>query len=111
MKTTLVIVLMAAFFAADAQKKTPPKKTTTPTGKVLPVFKNSVDSFSYAIGLEGASYYRNQGAEQINPDMVKKAFEDVYGNKTLLLTPEQTNMNIQQRLQEFAANKMKAAKA
>ena len=72
---------------------------------VSTVLKTSIDSFSYAIGLEGASYYKNQGVTQVNSEVVRKAFEDVYGNKPLLLTPELTNATIQQRLQVFAAVK------
>lgn len=108
MKKFLILVLLIPVSAAYAQKKPIPKKTLPV--KTMPIFRNSMDSFSYAIGLEGAAYYKNQGVTQVNADLVKRAFEDVYGNKTLLLTPEQTNMTIQQILQACQAEKMKGIK-
>jgi len=110
MKKTLIICFVAVSFASQAQtKKTPVKKSTTVTKTVSkPVsssLKNSVDSFSYALGLEGAAYYKSQGAKKINADLVKKAFEDVYNGKKLLLTPEQSSMTIQTKLMEYMNNK------
>lgn len=37
--------------------------------------------------------------------MVKKAYDDVYSNKTPLITPEQCNMTIQTKLQEYMSQK------
>ncbi len=42
--------------------------------------------------------------------MVAKAFDDVFGNKKILLTPEQSNMSIQKRMQEYMTNKAKVEK-
>ena len=97
MKKILIIICITSVTTAYAQvKKTATKKNVSPT--TTPVFKNSVDSFSYAIGLEGASYYKSQGATTINSALIKKAFDDVYGKKTLLLTPEQSTLCIQTKL-------------
>ena len=97
MKKILIIICITSVTTAYAQvKKTTTKKTVNTT--TSPVFKNSVDSFSYAIGLEGASYYKSQGATTINSALIKKAFDDVYGKKTLLLTPEQSTLCIQTKL-------------
>ena len=109
MKKTLIICFVAVTFASQAQtKKTPVKKVKTVTktvSKSESAFKNSVDSFSYALGLEGAAYYKSQGAKKINSDLVKKAFDDVYNGKKLLLTPEQSSMTIQSKLMEYMSNK------
>ena len=37
--------------------------------------------------------------------MVKKAYDDVFNNKKLLISEEQANMTIQKKLQEFMAKK------
>ena len=71
MKNILIIFCIIFSVAGKAQTK----KTTlaqkkvskqTVTKPAFPLFKNSVDSFSYAIGLEGAAYYKSQGAKKIN---------------------------------------------
>lgn len=112
MKKILSIIICASVAVAQAQvKKTTTKKATdkiifTPP-KVIstPLLRTSIDSFSYAIGLEGAAYYKSQGATTINTALVKKAFDDVYGNKSLLLTPEQSSMSIQTKLMAYMNSK------
>ena len=68
------------------------------------------DSLSYAIGVQVAEYYKTQGVEHVNTDYVKKAFSDVFNNKSLLISEDECNMNITQKLQEFMANKVSGAK-
>ena len=102
----ILIICIASISAVQAQvKKTTTAKSSTTTKTTTRVFKNSIDSFSYAIGLEGASYYKSQGITSVNSALIKKAFEDVYGNKTLLLTPEQSTMTIQNKLMEYMREK------
>ncbi|MDB5222863.1 MAG: hypothetical protein JWN83_1530 [Chitinophagaceae bacterium] len=106
----ILIICIASITVAQAQVKKPVPKKAVTTTVIAPVFKNSIDSFSYAIGLEGASYYRSQGATTINSALVKKAFDDLYGKKTLLLTPEQSTVTIQHKLMEYMNNKNSAVK-
>jgi FKBP-type peptidyl-prolyl cis-trans isomerase len=111
MKKILIIICIGSITYAQAQvKKTTAAKSSTTTKSSTPVFKNSVDSFSYAIGLEGASYYKSQGATSVNSALIKKAFDDVYGKKTLLLTPEQSTMTIQTKLMAYMNSKSSAVK-
>lgn len=118
MKKLLLFVCIGAMATTQAQvkkttttKKTNSKVVSTPQKTVTPgLLKNSVDSFSYAIGLEGASYYKSQGATAVNSAIVKKAFDDVYGKKTLLLTPEQSSMTIQTKLMTYMNSKSSAIK-
>ncbi len=70
----------------------------------------SIDSISYAMGIQTAQYYKSQGIEKINAAMVKKAYSDVFDNKTTLLSPEQANMTIQKKMQEFMMQKASAQK-
>jgi FKBP-type peptidyl-prolyl cis-trans isomerase FklB len=117
MKKILIIICASVTVAqAQVKKTTTTKKATnkvvlTPPKTVSDaLLKTSVDSFSYAIGLEGASYYKSQGVTAVNAALVKKAFEDVYGNKPLSLTPEQSSMSIQNKLMAYMANKNSAVK-
>src|ERR1017187_3561542 len=90
----ILFILPVLFSISYAQTKKPAVKTVakkTPEKVVL----NTTDSLSYAMGVQTAEYYKAQGAQNINPAMVKKAYDDVYTNKTLLISPEQCNMNIQ----------------
>lgn len=97
----------------SAQQKTKEKsngtKIKTKTDNTE-LFKNSDDSLSYALGLEGALYYKQQGIKNLNSVMVKKAFDDVNNNKTPLIEKEKANMLIQRKLQEYMAAKAKAEK-
>lgn len=110
MKKILIIICIVSVSAAHAQVKKTITKKPVITKATTPVFKNSIDSFSYAIGLEGASYYKSQGVTGVNSALVKKAFDDVYGKKTLLLTPEQSTMTIQTKLMAYMNSKSSAVK-
>ncbi len=92
------------------KQKTIPAKKPVIQNKTLPVFKTSLDSFSYAIGVEAASYYKSQGARGINYNLVQKAFQDVFGDKPLLLTSQICNMTVQKQMQEFTSNKSQTQK-
>ena len=106
MKNFLILfICLASTVIAQAQVKKPITNKATVTKASTSIFKNSTDSFSYAIGLEGAAYYKSQGATTINSALVKKAFDDVYGKKTLLLTPQQSTMTIQNKLKKYMENK------
>lgn len=83
------------------------KKPVTRAKSVL----SPADSLSYAMGVQTAEYYKSQGAENINPEMVQKAYNDVFNSKTLLISPEQCNMTIQTKLQEFMMAKVTTEKA
>lgn len=106
MKNILIIIgVIITTFAQAQTKKSVAVKKPVPTKQTAAVFKNSIDSFSYAIGVEGASYYKSQGADKVNTEMVRKAFDDVFNNKPILLTSEICNMTVQKKLQEFMSSK------
>ncbi len=85
MKNILIIICagITSFTYAQSKKPVVTKKPVVEK-KALPVFKNLLDSFSYAIGEQSASYYKAQGINEINYEYVKKAFQDVCGNKPIL---------------------------
>lgn len=112
-----LISLASMTVSAQATKKpaTAVKKTTTTTAskpaaqKAAPAqpasLKNSLDSFSYAVGLSLANFYKEQGVQNINNALVMKALNDVKAGKQLL-TEEQINSCIMDYMQ--VAKKEKA---
>lgn len=106
MKTIFWLLLLAAPVSQAQTKKPAPK----PVAKAAPVKMTSTDSLSYSIGVQVAEYYKTQGVEKVNTEYIKRAFNDVYNNKTLIISEEACNMNIQQKLQEFMGKKISADK-
>ncbi|MGN6804150.1 MAG: FKBP-type peptidyl-prolyl cis-trans isomerase [Ginsengibacter sp.] len=88
------------------------KKKVTATAKTnLSKPANSIDSLSYAIGVQVAEFYKQtQNVDKINPEFVSKAFKDVYNNQPLAISEDEANMFIQQKLQDYMAKKIKAVK-
>lgn len=102
---TVFLALLLPFSVSFAQNKKPVLKVVKSAAAL-----SATDSLSYAIGVQVADFYKNQGVEKINSALVKKAYDDVYGNKILILSQEQANMTIQQKLQEYMTNKTSAVK-
>src|SRR5687768_18231937 len=106
MKKILIVicVTLTSLTYAQTKKTTTTKKTTVketgPVNNNTPVIKTPMDSFSYAIGLQAASYYKAQLGGEVNTGLVKRAFDDVYSNKPLLITQEVCNATVQNKLQE-----------
>ena len=95
MKKLVISVFVLAFSVgaiAQATKKPVAAKTTKTTTKTTtqkaPVtsvaMKTSLDSFSYALGLSIANFYKEQGVKNINNTLVLKALNDSKANKPLL---------------------------
>jgi FKBP-type peptidyl-prolyl cis-trans isomerase FklB len=105
--------------AAQATKK--PTTSRPATGKPVqkpgaykPVaasafLKSSVDSFSYAVGLSLANFYKEQGVKNINSALVVKAINDVKNGKQQL-TEEQVNTCIMGQMQLAKAEKSSGSK-
>ncbi len=103
----ILFILPVLFSISYAQTKKPAAK---PVAKTAPekVVLNSIDSLSYAIGTQTAEYFRTQGADKVNSAMIKKAYDDVYANKTLLISPEQCSMMVQNVIQESQKKQQEA---
>jgi FKBP-type peptidyl-prolyl cis-trans isomerase FklB len=106
MKKLLIIVCVVGTSLSYAQTKKPATVKMDPVKQTAPVNKNAVeiktptDSFSYAIGLQAASFYKQQLGAEVNTELVKRAFDDVFNNKPLLLSPEVCNNTVQKKQQE-----------
>lgn len=106
---TIILALLLPATVSFAQTKKPAAKPKPVPVKSLVAF-TSTDSLSYSIGVQVAEYYKTQGVEKVNAEYVKKAFNDVYNKKTLIISEEEANMNIQKKIQEFMSKKISADK-
>lgn len=82
--STFLVILT---FAVSAQTKPATKKVATGAKKPVstaPMMKNALDSFSYALGLSMAGFYKEQGIGEINTALVIKALKDIKAGKPLL---------------------------
>lgn len=61
------------------------------TVAAAPVMKNALDSFSYALGISMASFYREQGVEDINTELVSQALSDVKSGSTKMQEADVNN--------------------
>ncbi len=90
----------------NAQKKAIPFKKTSPVAvKPNLIFKNAIDSFSYAAGMNIGASLMQAGATKINSVLFTKALNDVYSKRKTDLTIEQAGTTLQQKLQEFTKKK------
>jgi FKBP-type peptidyl-prolyl cis-trans isomerase len=102
---TIFLALLLPVSVSFAQTKKPAPKVVKPATVLT-----STDSLSYSIGIQVADFYKNQGVKNMNSAMIKKAFDDIYNEKTLLISQEQANMTIQQKLQQYMSSKTNAEK-
>ncbi len=96
----ILFILPVLVSVSYAQTKKPMTKTVAkkPVEKVA---LSTLDSLSYAIGVQTAEYFKTQGADKVNTAIIKKAYDDVYSNNTLLISPEQCSMTVQKVLEDF----------
>jgi FKBP-type peptidyl-prolyl cis-trans isomerase FklB len=87
-KAIFSVVFVAMSLVVSAQTKPAAKKVATPAKKPAtapaPVMKNALDSFSYALGLSMAGFYKEQGVTDINTALVTQALRDVKSGKQKL---------------------------
>lgn len=105
-----ILFLSISTLSVAQQKKASSTTAKKPVAAETPAMKNGIDSLSYAMGVQVASYYKSQGIDQVNINMLAKAYDDVFNNKPLNLSAEMSNLTIQQKLQEFASKKAQQEK-
>ena len=76
--TGLALLSVFTMTMYGQKKTTPVSKKTPPVASPL---KNLSDSFSYALGVTVANYYKQQGIKNLNAEILAKACNDVYANK------------------------------
>lgn len=119
----IIVALSISIFATQLSiaqtPKTPVKKPATPTAKpaVIPpakpapaaeaVMKNTIDTLSYAIGMNIAANLKQQNIKA-NTELLAQAIDDILNGKATALEPSSANAYIQGYFQNQA---MKAATA
>lgn len=92
------------------------KKTSTATHSAKTVtssltLKNATDSLSYAIGLEMAKFYKYQGINDLNFDVLNKAIKDgMSANAKPLMTDQAAQNVMNTTAQKMMAKKTEATK-
>lgn len=100
--------------AATTKKPATTAAKPKPAAPAAPALKSSADSFSYAIGLSIASFYKAQGVKDINNQLVMKALTDARNNKPLLNDQQVNNCIVnymQSARSEKASGNKKAGEA
>ena len=112
MKKTLVMGLGCLLFtAAMAQTKPVTKSTAKSTAKPTAsatklVLKNSLDSLSYAIGVLDASFFKQQGINKLNYNVMMQAVQSVIEGKQPLMTAQVCDQTVRQKMQEASLKKI-----
>jgi len=107
MKKVLVCIFaLMTFVYATAQVKKTTKTTAKPAANKI-VFKNLLDSFSYAAGCNVANNMKAQKINKINSAMMQKGIDDMYKSKQSQLDQAQMGAVMQRQLDAF--NKEAAA--
>ena len=82
-------------------------KVVTTAGSNAGIMKNASDTFSYAVGVSIAENMKDGGVTTINGDLIKRAMEDVFQNRTKLIPLEACNGILQQQMQAMSEKKNK----
>ncbi|MEP7258614.1 MAG: FKBP-type peptidyl-prolyl cis-trans isomerase [Flavitalea sp.] len=121
MKKIMLFAAFAFITSAGFSQAKKPSVASKPAGAAKPgvakkpavanaaQLKNSLDSFSYAVGLSMAGFYREQGVKNINTSLVIKALNDSKAGKALL-DESQTNNCIVSFMQEIKSVKASGSK-
>ena len=102
-------IMVATCLIGCAVKK--PVATPEPVVEAVPepLMKNALDSFSYALGLSMAGFYKEQGILDINTDLVNRALNDVKED-TALMDEQTINNAIVSYMQQVKSEKAAANK-
>ena len=97
---------------STAPAKATPAKPGAPAAKATPpakpiVLKTGLDSLSYAIGVLDATFFKQQGIDSLNYEVLKQAVYGVIeGKGNLLMDPTMADQILRQKLQEAAKRKI-----
>lgn len=125
----LFIVALIAIMGYNANAQTPAKKVvptkkpvTAPAKKPAasytvakpivkaPVFKNNLDSASYALGINVASSFKSGGLSTINFELLNKGMRDAFAEANPTLTQAQCQEAIQNLFESLSAKREEMAK-
>jgi len=107
----LTVYCLLSFLLFGQQNKTASAKpksagtSTVGTKQVRPLLKTSMDSLSYAIGVLDGNFFKMQGVNNCNQDLIGSGFNDALKNKSML-TPQQADQVVRKELQKLTARKI-----
>lgn len=110
-KVVLTLSIAACTVVASAQSKKPSskKKQVTVVAEAKPL--TELDSASYSFGLKIASGLKSDGVTSLNYKLLSQAMEDVFADKTPLVSDEQAGPTIGNFLQKISKAKYAAIEA
>lgn len=110
MKKTIVIgAACLVALASNAQTKPAPKPAPKPAAKpaATPVqLKTSLDSLSYAIGVLDASFFKQQGIDKLNYNVLVSAIQSVIEGKPTAMSPQVADQTLRVKMQEASMKKI-----
>jgi FKBP-type peptidyl-prolyl cis-trans isomerase FklB len=95
---------------ATATVKKPAAKTGVKPVVNTPMFKNNLDSASYALGINVANSFKSGGLNTINYTLFNKGLKDVFAKANPTLTQEQCQQSIQTLFESFSKQREELAK-
>jgi FKBP-type peptidyl-prolyl cis-trans isomerase len=117
MKKTIGLMTLLAGLALMSMAQTKP--TTKPAAKPAPKpvakpappkpfqLKTSLDSLSYALGVLDGGFFKQQGLAKLNYTALQQGFKDVIEGGSPLLSPQDADRILRQKLQDAANEKIK----
>ncbi|MES2773471.1 MAG: FKBP-type peptidyl-prolyl cis-trans isomerase [Bacteroidota bacterium] len=105
----LSIAISPLFVVAQSSKSTIKVVQPVRSGKPLP-FKNALDSFSYAMGINIGYNLSQSGIDKINPAMMLKAFDDILAHREPLFDVQTSNKCVNEYFAPIVEKKLKAVK-
>ena len=96
----LLLVQLVMLLGIQVNAQTKPAVTAKPV-VAKPIFKNTLDSFSYAAGYSVANNMKSQNISKINTAIMLRAIEDVYKGRQPLLSVQDMNNSMQKQVQAF----------
>jgi FKBP-type peptidyl-prolyl cis-trans isomerase FklB len=102
----IIFIAIACTVAIHVQAQKGKKKKTVVAEKV--VLKTEIDSFSYALGMSIGESLKNTGSTNVNTDLLTKAMKQIFNNNQTVMSKEDANNTLQQKLQAFTQRKKEA---
>lgn len=114
----MIMISSLALLAQNAKPKPATAPKTAPTTKTTstkvalpsPTLKNGLDSLSYALGISLASYYKTQGINELNTELLSKACGDLLQGKPTLMDNNAAGAFLNNYMTKLQSEKSKVTK-
>ena len=106
--TSMIVLIPGMVWGQKITNLPTNKPGTAPaaaTKPAPPVLKNLLDSASYAVGLSVANFYKQQGINKINPNLVSKAISDQLKGEKMLMDEQTANAVMNKFMSQMQAEK------